>query len=78
MQEQAATFIGSFGGAVVVSNPNTMVPVVQVESQSIVDLTEKKSSNSVKEKSKPAPVNRRGSVNRLEQVKHYDQPERFE
>ncbi len=78
MQKQAATFIGSFGGAVVVSNPDTMVPVVQVESQAIADLTEKKSSKSVKEKNKPSPVTRRGTVSRLEQVRNYDQPDRFE
>lgn len=78
MQGQAATFIGSFGGAVVVSNPDTMVPVVPVVPQAVVDLTEKKVSESSKYKSKPAPVTRRGSVSRLEQVKNYDQPDRLE
>jgi len=78
MQKQAATFIGSFGGAVVVSNSSTMVPVVQVQSQSIVDLTEKKSSNTVKEKKKRGTVNSRMTTNWLEKNNRSDQPERFE
>ena len=48
MQKQAATFIGSFGGAVVVTDESTMVPVMTMEPQAIVNLTEKKSSRSVK------------------------------
>ena len=78
MQKQAATFIGSFGGAVVVTDENTMVPVVPVAPQAIADLTEKSSSESAKDNYKPRPVTRRGSVSRLEQVKNNNQPNRFE
>ena len=77
MQNQAATFIGSFGGAVVVTNEDTMVPVVQMDTQAIANLTEKKSSNTAREK-KSVLVNRRETVSRLERVKNDQQPDRFE
>ena len=78
MQKQAVSFIASFGGAVVVTDESTMVPVVSMQSSSIVDLTEKKSADSAPEKKKPKPISRRGSVSRLEQLQHQRQPDRFE
>jgi hypothetical protein len=74
MQQQAATFIGSFGGAVVVTDESTMVPVMTMQPQETVNLTEKKSSKSVKGKNKPG----RGTFSRLEQVKGQTQPGRLE
>ncbi|MGB7452964.1 MAG: hypothetical protein WBM36_12635, partial [Lysobacterales bacterium] len=78
MQNQAATFIGSFGGAVVVTDPGTMVPVMQPQSASIADLTEKKGSKSAKQKKYPGLISGRGTVSRLEQVKSNGQPDRLE
>jgi pimeloyl-ACP methyl ester carboxylesterase len=66
MQSQAATFIGSFGGAVVVNDGDTMVPVMQMNSlvPPVADLTEKKGAG-VKKGTKPTkPVNRPETVRR--------------
>ncbi|MDX2419360.1 MAG: hypothetical protein QNK19_18015 [Xanthomonadales bacterium] len=76
MQNQVATFIGSFGGAVIVTDADTMVPVVQMDSQAVANLTEKKASNSVRVKKPRAP--RGSTVSRLEQVKNENQPDRLE
>jgi len=78
MQGQAATFIGSFGGAVVVNDESTMVPVVQVNSQAIANLTERKGSETVKGKKRPGHATKNKTVNRLETVKSHGQPDRFE
>lgn len=78
MQNQAATFIGSFGGAVVVTDPSTMVPVMQVQSAPVADLTEKKGSQSAKYKKYPGLISGRGTVSRLEQVKNNKQTDRLE
>jgi hypothetical protein len=77
MQKQAATFIGSFGGAVVVTDESTMVPEVSVEQQAIANLTERKSSKSAKGK-KSGRFYTKDTVNRLEQVKNANQADRFE
>ena len=74
MQKQVISFIGSLGGAVIVTDPSTMVPVMTMESQETANLTEKKSSKSVKGKNKPG----RGTISRLEQVKSQTQPGRLE
>lgn len=74
MQKQAASFIASFGGAVVVTDESTMVPVMTMGAQETANLTEKKSSKSVKGKNKPG----RGTISRLEQVKSQSQPGRLE
>jgi len=79
MQNQGATFIGSFGGAVVVTDESTMVPVMQMQQAApVANLTEKKGSESANEKRKPALISRRGTVNRFEQLNHQRQPNRFE
>ena len=78
MQKQAATFIASFGGAVVVTDANTMVPVVQAQSQRVVNLTERKDSKTVKGQQRQNLVKKREMLSRLEQVKQNDQPDRFE
>jgi len=79
MQQQATTFIGSFGGAVAVTNESTMVPVVQMQQAgSVANLTEKKGSESANEKRKLSQDSRRGTVNRFEQVRNPRQPNRFE
>jgi pimeloyl-ACP methyl ester carboxylesterase len=74
MQKQVISFIGSLGGAVIVTDPSTMVPVMTMESQETANLTEKRSSKSVKGKNKPG----RGTISRLEQVKSQTQPGRLE
>jgi len=58
MQKQAATFIGSFGGAIVVSDESTMVPVMQAEPQAVSELNEKSSSESAKGKKRNRSVNK--------------------
>jgi len=78
MQNQAATFIGSFGGAVVVTNPDPMVPVVSTQSSSFSDLIEMRVSKSESKKRKSGLISRRGSVSRLEQVKGVNQADRLE
>jgi len=78
MQQQAASFIGSFGGAVIVTNADTMVPVAQMESQAISNLTEKKSSGPDTKKSKSAAVNRKAKLRWLESNKRSDRLDRFE
>jgi hypothetical protein len=77
MQKQAATFIGSFGGAVVVTDESTMVPVVSIEQQAIANLTERKSSKAAKGK-KSGRFYTKDTANRLEQVKNANQADRFE
>jgi len=77
MQKQAVSFIASFGGAVVVTDESTMEPVVQVEPQAIANLTEK-GSKIVKGKKKPGLDKRNKTLGRLETVKSYNQPDRFE
>ncbi len=68
MQKQAVTFIGSFGGAVVVTDESTMVPVMQMQqSESVGDLTEKKSLKIL--------IERRRS---LEQLQEKDKASRLE
>ncbi|MBT8071217.1 MAG: hypothetical protein KJO80_12345, partial [Gammaproteobacteria bacterium] len=60
MQRQMASFIASHGGAIVVTDESTMVPVMQMDSlfTPIADPTEKKGSDS-KKGTKPAkPVHR--------------------
>jgi len=74
MQKQLASFIASHGGAIVVSDESTMVPVMTMEPQETVNLTEKKSSKSVKGKNMPG----RGTISRLEQIKGQTQPGRLE
>jgi hypothetical protein len=69
MQKQLASFISTGGGAIVVSDESTMVPEVQMDAQAIANLTERKSSKSVKEKRSPGLISQRGSVSRLENVK---------
>ena len=78
MQKQAATFIGSFGGAVVVTDESTMVPVIEAQSSAVVNLTEKKGSKSAKQKSKRRLISGRGTVSRLERLKNNNQPDRLE
>jgi hypothetical protein len=75
MQGQAATFIGSFGGAVVVTDESTMVPVVQMQSlgEPVSDLTEKKKGSKVDKSKIPfKPINRletqRRSAGEFEQL----------
>ena len=66
MQSQAVTFIGSFGGAVVVTDEDTMVPVIQMDSlfTPVTDLTEKKGSESKKSKNPAKPVHRLDTLRR--------------
>ena len=78
MQGQAVTFIGSFGGAVVVNDSSTMVQVMQVQSSQVVDLTEKQGSKSAKQKNKRSLISGRGTVSRLEQVNKNNQTDRLE
>ena len=78
MQRQMASFIASFGGSILVTDESTMVPVMQVQSAPIADLTEKKGSKSAKQKRHPGLISGRGTVSRLEQVKNENQPDRFE
>lgn len=79
MQRQMASFIASHGGEIEVTDESTMVPVMQIQQAgSMVNLTEKKGSESVNGKKKPALISRRGTVNRLEQLQHQRQPDRFE
>ena len=79
MQNQAATFIGSFGGAVVVTDDSTMVPVMQMQqSESVGDLTEKKISRTDRKKSKPGAVTRKGKASWLEIDKRSSRLDRFE
>ncbi|MGA9575874.1 MAG: hypothetical protein WBS20_18170, partial [Lysobacterales bacterium] len=78
MQTQAASFIASFGGAVVVTDGNTMVPVVQAQSQRAANLTEKKDIKSRKAQQRSGLVNKRQTLSRLEQAKQNNQPDRFE
>ena len=78
MQKQAATFIRSIGGAVIVTDESTMVPVVEAQSSAVVDLTEKKGSKSAKQKNKRSLISRRGTVSRLERVKNNNQSDRLE
>jgi len=75
MQQQVATFIGSFGGAVVVTDESTMVPVVQMQGlgELVADLTEKKKGSKVNKSRKPfKPINRletqRRSSGKFEQL----------
>ena len=77
MQKQAATFIGSFGGAVVVTDESTMVPVVSVQQQAIANLTERKSSKAVKGK-KSGRVYTKDTLSRLERVKSANQADSLE
>ena len=73
MQKQGVTFIGSFGGAVVVTDESTMVPVMQMQqTESVADLTEKKSSSADRSKKRPGIINRKGKASRLELDKRYD------
>ena len=58
MQKQAVTFIGSFGGAVIVTDESTMVTVTEMDIQSVGDLTERNSSKSAKGRKGVGPVNR--------------------
>jgi hypothetical protein len=78
MQKQAATFIGSFGGAVVVTDESTMVPVVPIAPQAVSNLTEKKSTGVAGGKKKHGHVYGGQTVSRLEQVKNNNQTDRFE
>ena len=78
MQKQVISFIGSFGGAVVVTDESTMVPVMmQVQSAPIANLTEKKSSKSAKQKNRSL-ISGRWTVSRLERFKNVNQSERLE
>jgi len=58
MQGQMATFIGSGGTTVVVTDESTMVPVMTVVPQAASDLNEKKSSKTGKGKKPFTPVSR--------------------
>ena len=58
MQSQAATFIGSFGGAVVVTDESTMVTVMEMDTQSAGELTERNSSRPAKGRKGANPVHR--------------------
>jgi pimeloyl-ACP methyl ester carboxylesterase len=79
MQRQMASFIASHGGAIVVTDESTMVPVMQMQQAGpVANLTEKKGSESADEKRKPAQIFRLGTVNRFEQVRNPRQPDRFE
>jgi hypothetical protein len=75
MQKQAASFIGSFGGAVVVTDQSTMVPVVQMNAQAIANLTEKKLVNG---KTKQGVATGLKTQSRLLRVKQPEQPGNFE
>ncbi len=60
MQRQLASFVASHGGAIDVTDEDTMVPVIQMDSlfTPVADPTEKKSSDT-KKGTKPAkPVHR--------------------
>ena len=71
MQKQMASFIASHGGAIVVTDESTMVPVMQMQqSESIGGLTEKKKSSPDRSKKRPGIINRK--ANRLELDKRYD------
>jgi len=73
MQKQLASFIASHGGAIVVTDESTMVPVMQMQqSESVSDLTEKKSSSADRSKKRPGIINRKGKASRLELDKRYD------
>jgi len=78
MQSQAATFIGSFGGAVVVTDESTMVPEVQVEVAPAADLTEKSGSKEGTGKKQPGLVNKLTRVNSLDSISSSDRLNRFE
>lgn len=79
MQKQAVTFIGSFGGAVVVTDESTMVPVMQMQQAgAVADLSEKKVSGTDKKKSKPGTVRRKGKASWLEVNKRSSRLDRFE
>ena len=79
MQKQAVTFIGSFGGSVVVTDESTMVPVMQMQQAgAVADLTEKKASRTDRKKSKPGTVTRKGKASWLEVNKRSSRLDRFE
>ena len=78
MQTQAVSFIASFGGAVIVNDSSTMVPVMQAQSASVADLTEKKVSRTDRKKSKPGAVTRKGKARWLESDKRPNRLDRFE
>jgi len=75
MQQQAVSFIASFGGAVVVTDQSTMVPVVQMNAQAIANLTEKKLVNG---KTKQGIATGLKTQSRLLRVKQPEQPGNFE
>ncbi|MFC1701246.1 hypothetical protein ACFL1J_00625 [Pseudomonadota bacterium] len=79
MQKQMASFIASHGGAIMVTDESTMVPVMQMQqSGSVVDLTEKKVSGTDRKKSKPGAVTRKGKASWLEVNKRSNRLDRFE
>ena len=78
MQTQAATFIGSFGGAVVVTDESTMVPEVEMELAPAADLTEKSGSKAGTDKKQPGQVNKLSPANRFDLSRSSDRLNRFE
>jgi len=78
MQSQMVTYIASKGTFVEVGNSDLLVPVVQIESQAMVDLTEKKGSKYVKEKKKRGTANSKRTTSWLEMNQRFDQSDRLE
>jgi hypothetical protein len=75
MQKQMASFIASHGGAIVVTDEATMVPVVEMDgmSEPVTDLTEKKTGSKADNSKKPfKPISRletqRRSAGEFEQL----------
>jgi hypothetical protein len=66
MQGQMASFLATKGTAVVVQNEATMVPVVQVETQPVSGLNEKRSSKKAKDNKTVTRPSRLETVSRLE------------
>lgn len=78
MQKQMATFIASFGGQITVTDESTMVPIIPIEIQPVMDLSEDggtKSDNGGKRKGTNSgfrPVERLDSVNRLDRLNEFE------
>ena len=73
-----ASFIASHGGAIVVTDESTMLPVVEIEVASAADLTEKTDSKAGTDKKQPGQVNKLSPANRSDLSRSSDQLNSFE
>jgi hypothetical protein len=78
MQKQMASFIASHGGAIVVTDESTMVPVVEIEMGAAADLTEKSGSKAGTDKKQPGQVNKLTPANRFDLSRSSDRLNSFE